>query len=440
MANLNRVKIGEVCSIEKGSTGLAKALPGKYPLVTTGAACKTSRDYQFDAEAVCIPLVSSTGHGKRTLNYVHYQEGKFALGSILAAIIPRDENTLNARYLHTYLQKNKDRVLVPLMKGAANVSLSVKAISNIEIPLPSIQRQEAILSKIDSISNEHRDLLSESDIQINLFSQLRQAVLQEAIEGKLTAEWRKQNPHLISGENHASKLREKIQTEKNRLIKEGLTRKEKLLPPISEEEKPFILPDGWVWCRLGEVIVYSDNLDIQRYMKSNEVVSYVDIDSIDNHSHSIREVKERVVAELSSRARRVLHKGYIVYSTVRPYLNNIAIVEDERKNYIGSTGFCVFTTIKVDKRYIFNFLLSDYVRSHYLGLLKGFNSPTITNEQFEATPVPIPPLPEQETILEKAEGLLSKIDELDKQVTERKEQAELLMQSVLQEAFEYSQS
>lgn len=438
MSDWKRVKIGDICLIEKGSTGLAKAIPGQYPLVATSAERKTSMHYQFDAKAVCIPLVSSTGHGKKTLNYVHYQEGKFALGSILAAIMPKDEKALDARYLHIYLQKNKDSIIVPLMKGAANVSLSINAISNIEIPIPSMREQKAILDKIDSISGEYAAFLTEVENQINLFAKLRQAVLQEAIEGKLTAEWRKQNPHLISGENHAFKLREKIQAEKNRLIKEGIARKEKLLPPISDHEKPFMLPDGWVWCRLGEVIVYSDNLDIQRYMKPNEVVNYVDIDSIDNHSYSIREVKERTVAELSSRARRVLHKGYIVYSTVRPYLNNIAIIEDERKNYIGSTGFCVFTTIKVDKRYIFNFLLSDYVRSHYLSLLKGFNSPTITNEQFEATPVPIPPLSEQETILEKTEGLLSKIDELYKQVTERKEQAELLMQSVLQEAFEYN--
>ena len=164
MAEVQCLRIGEVCSIEKGTTGLAQAVPGKYPLVATSAERKSSKDYQFDAKAICIPLVSSTGHGKKTLNYVHYQEGKFALGSILAALIPKDESALSARYLHAYLQKNKDRVLVPLMKGAANVSLSVTAISNIEIPLPSIKEQEEILEKIDSISKEHAAFLSEINI------------------------------------------------------------------------------------------------------------------------------------------------------------------------------------------------------------------------------------------------------------------------------------
>ena len=227
MTERKRVRIGDVCAIEKGITGLAKALPGKYPLVTTGAERKTSGDYQFNTKAVCIPLVSSAGHGKKSLNYVHYQEGKFALGSILTAVIPNDEKELDARYLHTYLQKNKDRVIVPLMRGAANVSLSMDAISNIEIPLPSLIEQEKILDKIDSISEEHKDFLMESDTQIELFGKLRQAVLQEAVEGKLTAEWRKQNPKLISGENHGSKLLERIKAEKERLIKEGKIKKDK---------------------------------------------------------------------------------------------------------------------------------------------------------------------------------------------------------------------
>lgn len=96
--------IGDLCTIEKGTTGIASAIPGEYPLVTTALARKTAKEFQFDTEAVCIPLVSSTGHGKKTLNYVHFQKGKFALGTILAAVIPKDPNRLSAGFLHRYLQ------------------------------------------------------------------------------------------------------------------------------------------------------------------------------------------------------------------------------------------------------------------------------------------------------------------------------------------------
>ncbi len=126
MSEWRTITLGDACSIEKGTTGLAKATPGKYPLVATGAERRTCSEYQFDTEAVCIPLVSSTGHGKKTLNYVHFESGKFALGTILAAVIPKDPEGLSACYLHLYLSYFKDTVLVPLMKGAANVSLPIK--------------------------------------------------------------------------------------------------------------------------------------------------------------------------------------------------------------------------------------------------------------------------------------------------------------------------
>ncbi len=254
MAKLQYKEIDELCTIEKGTIGLAKATPGKYPLVATGADRRSCIDYQFDTKAVCIPLVSSTGHGKKSLNYVHYQEGKFALGTILAAVIPKDENELNSKYLHLYLSFFKDRVIVPLMKGAANVSLSIKDIKKVKIPFPSIETQNKIIDKYYRIKPQQDKLSGEIDQQLSILKQLRQSFLQEAIEGKLTADWRKKNPDLISGKNSAGNLLVKIKEEKERLVAEREIKKQKELSPVSEEEKPFELPKGWVWCRLGEVL------------------------------------------------------------------------------------------------------------------------------------------------------------------------------------------
>ena len=155
--NLDEVQIGEIvklkelCDFEKGATGLAKAEPGEYPLVTTGAERKSCNTYQFDAKAVCIPLVSSTGHGHASLKNVHYQEGKFALGSILVALTSKDDRRLDIQFLHLYLSQLKDQVLVPLMSGAANVTLSVTKIQEIKIPLPPIEIQRELVEKFKSI-------------------------------------------------------------------------------------------------------------------------------------------------------------------------------------------------------------------------------------------------------------------------------------------------
>ena len=159
MAEWEQVSIGDVCTLEKGQTGIAKAIPGKYPLVATGAKRKTCDGYQFDTKAVCIPLVSSTGHGKKTLNYIHYQEGKFALGTILTAVIPKDPNQLEAKFLHLYLSFFKNTLLVPLMRGAANVSLNQRDIKKVQIPLPSIAKQREIIARSTTLLT-HKEQLS----------------------------------------------------------------------------------------------------------------------------------------------------------------------------------------------------------------------------------------------------------------------------------------
>lgn len=446
MSEVRRAKIGDLCTIEKGNTGLAKAVPGSYPLVTTGAERKSSNTYQFDAKAVCIPLVSSTGHGKRSLNYVHYQEGTFALGSILAAIIPKDEKVLNARYLHVYLQKNKDRVIVPLMKGAANVSLSVKAISNIEISLPSFQDQEKALAKLDGISGEFEDFQKESDLQINLFRKLRQAVLQEAIEGKLTAEWRKRNLALISGENHASKLLEKIKAEKERLIKEGKIRKDKPLSPITDEEKPFNLPEGWVWCRLPQILESDNSLRRGPFGSSITKLMFVP------KSESAMKVYEQKNAIYKNYSLGHYFISLIEHPNLKGFLAKPGDILISCAGTIGETyllppdaplGIINQALLKlrlhqmvIDNeffRIVFNVLTKSKINEDAKGTaMKNISSVNYLKNKLL---FPLPPFAEQQAIVEQVEKMMAMINELEKQVTERKKQSAMLMQSVLREAF-----
>ncbi|MDY2911653.1 MAG: N-6 DNA methylase, partial [Agathobacter sp.] len=133
-----KVTIGEMCKVEKGKTAIKKSIPGEYPLVVTAEERSSSCEWQFDANAVCVPLVSSTGHGHASMKRIHYQSGKFALGNILCAIIPNNENELTSKYLYYYLSQHKDDILVPLMKGTTNVSLNMKDIKQVIIPLPPL--------------------------------------------------------------------------------------------------------------------------------------------------------------------------------------------------------------------------------------------------------------------------------------------------------------
>lgn len=149
-------KLSGCCSLEKGKTAIQKATPGKYPMVVTAVERKTSDDFQFDQPAVCIPLVSSRGHGVACINQLFYQEGQFALGNILCGVTPLNSEELNAKYLFYYLNYKKDVLIVPLMKGGANVSVTVDALKKIKIAYPKLEIQKDVVHKLEQF-----DLLCE---------------------------------------------------------------------------------------------------------------------------------------------------------------------------------------------------------------------------------------------------------------------------------------
>lgn len=153
--------LSKVCNVIKGKTGIKKSVPGSYPLVTTGEERGSHNKFQFDEEAVCIPLVSSSGHGHASLKRIHYQTGKFALGSILAAVVPKNKEELSTKYLFYFLNNFKEELIVSLMKGMANVSLSATKIGTIKIIIPPIEKQLELIHLMEKCENL-RQILSKS--------------------------------------------------------------------------------------------------------------------------------------------------------------------------------------------------------------------------------------------------------------------------------------
>lgn len=125
---------------------------------------------------------------------------------------------------------------------------------NFEFRFPPLEEQENFLKKIQHADQGLNLLRYELNNQEKYIYQLKQAILQEAISGQLTAEWRKQNPiQKGNPDTDAAALLTKVKAEKQQLIADGKLKKEKPLPEISPDEIPFSLPDGWVWCRLGNI-------------------------------------------------------------------------------------------------------------------------------------------------------------------------------------------
>jgi type I restriction enzyme S subunit len=141
----------------KGSSPTLKTPPGEYPLVVTAEFRRTSDTWQLEGPAVCIPLISSTGHGDAALHRVHYQEGKFALANLLVALLPNDPTICDAKYLYHLLMTRKDELLVPLMQGTANVSLKEQDIAGVNIQLPPLAYQQRVVVRIEELAAEIRE-------------------------------------------------------------------------------------------------------------------------------------------------------------------------------------------------------------------------------------------------------------------------------------------
>lgn len=159
----HRASLGELCTLVKGISPIGKTPPGRYPLVTTGAARKSADTFQFNTEAVCIPLISSTGHGHASLKRVHHQTGKFALANLLAAALVKDRAALSPRFLARYLNYAKDRLIVPLMTGAANMSISIERLATVPVEFPPLAKQNRLVMLLDE-ADELRTQRNQADI------------------------------------------------------------------------------------------------------------------------------------------------------------------------------------------------------------------------------------------------------------------------------------
>lgn len=157
-----RTSLGELCTLVKGTSPISKTAPGPYPLVTTGKEHKTASSFQLDTEAVCVPLISSTGHGHASLKRIHYQSGKFALANLLAAAVVKDKSVLSPKFLTRYLTFTKDRLIVPLMTGAANMSVSIDRLATVPVEFPSLAGQERIVKLLDE-ADELRQVRADAD-------------------------------------------------------------------------------------------------------------------------------------------------------------------------------------------------------------------------------------------------------------------------------------
>lgn len=260
---------------------------------------------------------------------------------------------------------------------------------------------------------------------------LKNSILQLAVQGKLVEQ--------RAEEGTARELLKQIKLEKDQLIKDKKIKKSKPLPEITEDEIPFEIPESWEWVRLNGIVCNNGQ------EKPQCKFSYIDIGSIDNVHQKLNQ-KENIVEakDAPSRARKIVKYGDIIYSTVRPYLHNMCIIDKEFSfKPIASTGFAVMSCLgKLYNRYLFFYLMSPTFDNYANASenARGATYPAINDDRLYRAIVPVPPLQEQHRIVDKIEEILPYIDQYDKAYTKletfNKKFPEDMKKSILQMAMQ----
>jgi type I restriction-modification system DNA methylase subunit len=171
--------LDEFFNIEKGNVGAASSTPGNYAFITSAKEQKSHNEWSFNGEAICIPIVSATGHGHASIKNIHYVNGKFEAATIIAVLMIKKGATIYIPYVYFYLLAHKDELLVPLMKGAANVSLNLSRLGKLRIPVPPIKDQIELTKKlaqkrgsIEIASSNLEKAKNEFDIEIQKIKEI----------------------------------------------------------------------------------------------------------------------------------------------------------------------------------------------------------------------------------------------------------------------------
>jgi type I restriction enzyme, S subunit len=212
----------------------------------------------------------------------------------------------------------------------------------------------------------------------------------------------------------------------------GETRKQRLARQAVETtalDRPFAVPPNWKWLSLSELG------HTWGQKKPDRDFLYMDVSSIDNKA-GVMSAKPDLLSPASapSRARKIVKRGTLIYSTVRPYLLNVAIIDREFEHeIIASTAFAVVHPWDgIELRYIYLYLRSPVFVRYVESVQIGMAYPAISDEKFYSGLVPLPPAGEQSRIVAKVDELMALCDRLETQQQERRNLQNALRKSTLQ--------
>ena len=426
------VPIDKLFNLEKGELQSTKCTPGNFDFITAAEDWKTHNEYTHEYEALIIAVAASGSLGR-----THYVDGKFIASDLCFILTPKNEKKypLNLSFYYFVFNSIRSNLVAATKSGTSKESINQTNLKKYKLLYFDINKQDLWIEKLKNTLVRKDFLGSELTHQQTLLKKLRQQLLQEAIQGKLTADWRKQNPNT----EPASELLKRIQTEKAQLIKDKKIKNQKPLPPINEEEKPFELPDGWVWCRTGVILnKFSTGPFGSMLHKSDYITNGIPLVNPANIVNGNIIPSNKMMINEGTRERLskyILKTGEFVIAR-RGDLSKCTVVSNNESGWLCGTGsFFAQSSKYISKDFFIKVYRSVFYQNQLADTSIGQTMANLNQKILNGAMFPLPPLAEQQAIVTKVEKLLTLCDQLEARVNQNQRHAAALMQAVLREAF-----
>lgn len=334
---------------------------------------------------------------------------RMALGKIVKINKPMAINQdLRAIWLKSFIDNNYFVYFYSTLKveghGMTVAGISKAQLMSYPLPLPPLAEQKRIVERVEEIFRL-LDTIDKAQEKYTADSQILKAKLITAgIQGKLTKQ--------LESDGTAHELYQQIQEEKQKLIKEGKIKKEKPLPPISPDEIPFEIPQGWMWVRLGElakIVTKGSSPKWQgiNYTDSEKGILFVTSENIGNGCMLLdkRKYIEKQFNDIHSSS--IIEKGDILTNIVGASIGRTAIFDQNVEDANINQAVCVVRLINLNTSdYILRYLCSKDAIRLMLGKVVDTARANLSLTAVANLIVPLPPLAEQKRIADVLERVL----------------------------------
>lgn len=435
MSEWKKVKIGDIFAIEKGSLQSSKNTPGKYDFITAASEWKNHNSYDHDCEAIVYAVAASGSLGR-----AHYVNGKF-IASDLCFILTeknKDKYPVNFLFYQIIFEMLRDEIVSKTKTGTSKESINRGNFSNYEIPYFPIDFQLTNYQRFVDAKNTIKTLIDEYEKQKSYAKQLRQNILQDAIEGKLTEDWRKKHSLKKGDPDYdAEALFEKIQTEK-KLSKSKVRSSNNIQEKIDDD---FVLdiPQSWLFVNLSDLGILERGKSKHRPRNDARLFS--------NGKHPFVQTGDVSQSKYYGYEIQPASKFYNDFGLAQSKMWKAGTLCITIAANIAETGFLTYDACFPDSVVGFTPYIdgdfSNFVR-YYIDSIKVIlekYAPATAQKNInlgilETLKIPLPPLAEQKEIVARVEQHIQTITQLETQIATRETTTKQLMQSILKNAFE----